>query len=240
MDRSLLISTQSIFCLTLICLVAGCATPGTSGYQYREPVGAEAPRNEAVVKLPFSDTWDLLIGQLAKSFFAINNVEKASRIINLSFSTDKPEDFIDCGTTERSFKYGDQSQNYVYKTAASTSYKTAGKWGPFQNQPSVGSFNRRTSLEGRVNIYVAPKNDDTIVTVNARYILTSRVSGQQEDMNVYGNVVQRSTLPEQLSTISFNTGQIGSADMGTPQEPRIVKCRSTGKLEGEILAMTKP
>ena len=239
-SRSLLISIQSIFLFAFSCLVTGCATPGTSGYQYREPNEAKTPTNEAVVKLPFSDTWDLLIGQLAKSFFAINNVEKASRIINLSFSTDKPEDFIDCGTTERSFQYGDESQNYVYKTAASSSFKAAGKWGDFQNLPTVAYLNRKTSLEGRVNIYVAPKDNDTIVTVNARYILTSRMTGQVEGMNAAGTVMQRVASPETVNTISFNTGQIGSSDLGTPQEPLIVKCRSTGKLEREILAMTKP
>ena len=83
------------------------------------------------------------------------------------------------------------------------------------------------------------KDNDTIVTVNTRYIFTSRGSGQQEFMNAAGGVVQTVTVPEAVSTLSFNTGYIGSTDWGTPQEPVLVKCRSTGKLETEILAMTK-
>jgi hypothetical protein len=52
--------------------------------------------------------------------------------------------------------------------------------------------------------------------------------------------MQRIDVPEGTpSTVSFNTGKIGSADWGTPQQPNVVKCRSTGKLETEILAMTK-
>jgi hypothetical protein len=123
--------------------------------------------------------------------------------------------------------------------ARSSSYKTAGKWGPFENLPVIGYVDRKTSLDGRINVYVAPKDNDTIVTVNTRYILTVRSSGQQESMSAAGGVVARIAIPERQSTVSFNTGQIGSADWGTPQEPGHVKCRSTGMLETEILAMTK-
>jgi len=239
MVRSLLTAGQFLCFTIFACLLSACATPGTSGYQYREPIKAETVANEAVVKLPFSDTWDLLIGQLAKSFFVINNVEKVSRIINVSFSTDKPEEYVDCGTSERTFQYAKESQTYTYPVAGSNSFKVAGKWGPYQNLPTIGYFNRKTSLEGRINVYVAPKDNDTIVTVNTRYILTVRASGHGEGMNAVGTVVQTTAFPETLSTVSFNTGQIGSADWGTPQEPQLVKCRSTGKLETEILAMTK-
>lgn len=239
MNQSVLASAQ-VLCLTILaCFLSSCATPGTSGYQYREPIKAETVANEAVVKLPFSDTWDLLIGQLAKSFFVINNVEKVSRIINVSFSTDKPEEYIDCGTTERTFQYANESQTYTYPVAGSSSFKTAGRWGVYNNLPLIGYADRKTSLEGRINVYVAPKDTDTIVTVNTRYILTSRMSGQNEALNAAGSVVQRIAVPEKTSSISFNTGQIGSADWGTPQQPAIVKCHSTGKLEADILAMMK-
>ena len=174
MVRSLFVAVQFL-CLTLFaCLLSSCVTPGTSGYQYREPIGPETVANEAVVKLPFSDTWDLLIGHLAKSFFVINNVEKVSRIINVSFSTDKPEEYVDCGTTERTFQYAKESHTYTYPMAGSNSYKAAGKWGAYQNLPTIGYVNRKTSLEGRINVYVAPKDNDTIVTVNTRYIFTAR------------------------------------------------------------------
>lgn len=191
MTRPLLILNQvfSLFVLTIS--VASCATPGTSGRQYRVPIGAELVTNEAVVRLPFSDTWDLLIGQLAKSFFVINNVDKASRIINVSFSTDKPEEYIDCGTSERTFQYANESQTYTYPVAGSNSFKAAGKWGAYGNLPSIAYLDRKTSLEGRINVYVAPKDNDTVVTVNTRYIFTSGMSGQNELINGVGAVVQR-------------------------------------------------
>ena len=232
MTRSRLVPVQFLSVMALACLTASCATPGTSGSQYRDPTGAATVANESVVRLPFSDTWDLLIGQLAKSFFVINNVEKVSRLINVSFSTNKPEEYIDCGTTERTFQYAKESQTYTYPVARSNSFKVAGKWGSMQHLPTIAYIDRKTSLEGRINVYVAPKDNDTIVTVNIRYIFTVRVSGQQEMLSAVGKVVQRISVPEVISSVSFNTGQIGS------QEPSLVKCRSTGKLEAEILAMT--
>lgn len=129
MTRPLLILNQTFSLFVLAISVASCATPGTSGRQYRDPIGVETVANEVVVRLPFSDTWDLLIGQLSKSFFVINNVEKVSRIINVSFSTDKPEEYIDCGTSERTFQYANESQTYTYPVAGSNSFKAAGKWG---------------------------------------------------------------------------------------------------------------
>lgn len=238
MTRFLLASIQFLSVIFLISLLTACATPGTSGRQYHDPIGTELVANEAVVKLPFSDTWDLLIGQLSKSFFVINNVEKASRIINVSFSTDKPEQYIDCGITERTFQYANESRTYTNPVAGSNSFKAASKWGNY-GWPMIAYIDRKTSLEGRINVYVAPKDNDTVVTVNTRYIFTSVSSGRAEGMNGFGAVVRRDVVPESKRTLSFNTGQLESADWGTPQEPTIVKCRSTGKLEAEILAMTK-
>ena len=239
MIRSRLVPVQPLFVIVLAWLTASCATPGTSDFQYRDPIGEETVANEAVVRLSFSDTWDLLMGQLAKSFFVINNVAKVSRIIDLSFSTDKPEEYIDCGTSERTFQYAKESQTYIYPVARSSSFKVAGKWGPYENLPMTSFVDRKTSLEGRINVYVAPKHNNTIVTVNTRYIFTVHTSGQIELINAYGQVTLSTAVPVQQSTVSFNTGQIGSVDWGTPQQPNIVKCRSTGKLETEILVMTK-
>ena len=64
-----LVHVQSIIVIVLAWFTASCATPGTSGVQFRDPIGEGTVLNAAVIKLPFSDAWDSLIGQLAKSFF---------------------------------------------------------------------------------------------------------------------------------------------------------------------------
>jgi hypothetical protein len=223
--------------LTLACSIVSCATPGTSNHQYKEPKDMEPFKNELVVKRPFSDTWDSLVSELAKGFLFINNVERVSRIINVSFSTGKPETYVDCGTSERRFQYGDESKTFTYPVAGSNSYKVASAWGFNNNLPAVEYVTRKTALEGRTNIYVTPKDNDTIVTVNVRYILTVRTSGQTEFMDASGTMVQRSAFPENQDSVSFNTGQIGSAVWGTPQQPLNISCRSMGLLESQILSV---
>ena len=226
-------------CLLLLSLALGlttCATPGTSSLNYQEPK-QETFKNETIVNKQFSDTWDVLVKELAKSFFVINNVEKASRIINVSFSTEKPEGYVDCGHSERRFEYGDESTTFKYAIAESNHYKVADSWGPYNNLPAVFYLARKASLDGRVNIYVAPKDNVTIVTANVRYIFTVRTSGQAHQMNAFGAVLQMVAIPESSSTVSFNTNQVGSADWGTPQQAILVKCRSTGLLESQILGM---
>ena len=226
------------FCVPVLAMsLISCVSPGTSTYRYQEPTSMVTPKNEVVVNKNFSDTWDGLIGELAKSFFVINNVEKASRIINVSFATDKPEGYVDCGTTDRTLDFDDAITTYKYPLASTSSYKHASAWGPYGNLPVVSSVNRKMSLEGRINIYVAPKGDDmTAVTVNVRYILVGRVSGQADLMNAFGKTVQHQMIPESQSSISFNTGQAETANWnGDAQIP--IKCQGTGKLESEVIKL---
>src|SRR5690349_12455540 len=109
MTRSRLVPAQSLSVIVLACLLSACATPGTSTFKYTEPAPNAAINNEKIVSKPFSDTWDILVRELAKSFFVINNIDKASRIINLSFSTQQPKEYVNCGKSVREFKYGGKS-----------------------------------------------------------------------------------------------------------------------------------
>ncbi len=229
---------KAVWMLIGLSSLTGCVGPGISGLQYQGPTADERVKNEVLIHQPFDATWDALIGQLAKSFFVINNVEKASRIINISFSTDKPEEYVDCGVSERIFSYRNQKANYTYPVSGSNLYKYAGTWGPYQNLPYVASVMRKTNLEGRINVYVAPKENETLVTVNTRYLLTIRAGGQAEFANSLGTVVDRQNVVSEPVTVSFNTGQTAIADEPV-HGPGQFKCRSNGSLEAEILKMPK-
>ena len=205
---------SAVRCLSLLLLFVcplACVGPGKSSLHYQDPTAEERIKNETTFTRSFDDTWDLLIGQLGgyKFFFVINNVEKASRIINLSFSNDKPQDYVDCGITERSFAFQDEKATYNYPVSGSTVYKYAGSWGPKDDLPAVTTVMRKAALEGRINIYVAPKDNETIVTVNTRYVLTIRSSGQTELFNGYGTIVDHRPLAVEPITVSFNTGYTG-------------------------------
>lgn len=223
--------------ILLAAFMAACATPGRSDYNYSPPNG-ESPINKMVVEEQFSVVWDRLVGGLAESFFVINNIEKESRIINVSFSTSEPERYVDCGTTMREFAYGGESRNYTYRTAESSSFKFAGKWGAYQNLPMVAEISRDTTLEGRANIYVAPHGEKTLVSVNAKYVLSVRATGVAHGYNLYGTLMRSDRMPPETNTMSFTTLEPGHEVWGANGE--VVECLTQGILEENVLSLATP
>jgi hypothetical protein len=228
-----------IFVVAIFLFMIGCATPGRSGYVTERP-NSRTFKNEKIVNRPFNQVWDDLVRDLAKSFFVINNIDKESRIINVSFNSETPEKFIDCGKTRRTYSRGKENEEYAYEIAASSFYKTAFAAGPNKNLPGTNLINRRTSLDGRMNIYVAPKEGGTQISVNARYIFTVNVSGSYVIENVYGKPIANGNLPPHAAaTCSFNTNQPNTCVWGAGQETVPVTCQSKGVLENEILNFVK-
>ena len=227
----------SVLMLLTSTVFAGCARPGVSTSNWIPPTSRDVA-NELTVDRPFEAVWDELVGELAKSFYVINNIEKASRLINVSFATDSPEEYIDCGRTQRTYQRGSETQDIDYALAASSTFKYAPPTG--NNTVVVQDVIRRTSLEGRANIYVAPLENRTQVTANVKYILTVNVTGTYTAQNVFGKIVQSGLIQPSVSTINFSTNQPNRTDLGTPDNPIYVSCFSTGRLEGDILSFVDP
>ncbi len=220
-------------------ILTSCVTVGSS-LKYQEPKPNSFTNNEVIVDRPFSAVWDALVGELAKSYFVINNVAKESRIINISYFVDNPEEYVDCGRLQRTYHMGEETRNYDYAVAKSNSFKTAlAKWGGFRNLPADVTIKRKMTLEGRIDIYVAPKEAQTIVTANARYILKVQTSGIAQYYNASGIPWRTGQWPSSVNTVSFNTNQAGTADWGSIDQPIIVKCISNGGLEKEILDIVR-
>ena len=221
-------------------LATGCASLGTSTMTYRapDPVPVE---NEIDVERPAGETWDRVVQGLSKSFFVINNIDKESRLINVSFSTTRPQEYITGGSVRREFKEDAEAAVEVteYDPAASSSYSLAGKWGTNQNLPSTMMMSRKCSLEGRVNIFLAPREAGTRITVNVRYVLSVAVSGKYLSKDAYGNVVGTGEVRPGSASAAFTTNQPNSFDWGTSMDPLVVSFRSTGRLEAEILALAR-
>lgn len=214
----------------------GCATPAKSTVDYSPPEPIVVP-NELTVDDKFDEVWDRLVGRLAKGFFVVNNIEKESRLINVSFATTDPEDYIDCGETFRTFtQYKKNSASVNYRVAEDSSFKWGGGMDASGMNAIVHYVDRSTSLEGRINIYVAPKENGTNVSVNVRYILTIRLSGTTNTEHSTGRVIQSQPLQApQPDTVSFNTNQpVKSADELAADE---MACVSKGVLEQQILDM---
>jgi hypothetical protein len=227
-----------ILLMASVVLMSGCATQGVNTTQRTENTMIKID-NEIVVPKSTSETWDILVKELSKSFYVINNIDKESRIINISFSTNSPSDYIDCGHTVRTYTQRDKTETYSYDTAASSSYKAATPRQPNPNFSYYGRARRETSLEGRSNIYVAPDEKDknsTAVTVNTRYIWTLKMQVQIFAENINGQTLTTNErIPDYTGTIMFNTNQKGESNNTGDK----ITCFSKGKLEREILDMAR-
>lgn len=222
---------------TVLIMFSGCATQGVNSFKYTEPVTVKI-ENEITVNKPYSAVWDSMVKQISKSFYVINNIDKESRILNLSFTTNKPADYVDCGRTSRTYTQGEKIEKFEYDVAGSSDYKAAGDK---QNHPSWATYalvHRKASLEGRSNIYVAPSESDsskTVVSVNTRYVWTVNVSANSYSEHAGGNTVSHGLIPNlgPASTISFNTLTKGDGGSSTDN----IFCISKGTLEKEILGL---
>lgn len=220
--------------------IPACATSGVSSYE-SDPADLVSVENEILLAEPFGVVWDRLVGRLASSFFVINNIERESRLINASFSSQSPEEFVDCGETTRIYERGDEKTEYTYPVAASSSFRMAATAGNLNQFPVTYFVNRSTELDGRLNIYVAPTDaDSTRVTVNARYVLTVSVTGEYVVENAFGTPRERGTMTPTDLTASFSTNEPSQTNFGTPAEPDMITCGSRGVLEEQIIDFTRP
>ena len=227
--------------ILLVCswLISSCATIGKSDHRSSQPEDIII-KNELILDEEFDIIWDRLVKKLASGFYVINNIDKSSRIINVSYTSNNPEKYVDCGSTHRTYVRGSEEVTYDYEIASSCNYKMASAGGVYGNFPITYFINRNTSLDGRVNIYVAPIDKGTLVTVNCRYIFTVKVDGLAQQENAFGTIVYSQQIPQQSSSVTANTNSPGIADWGDYKNPVKIKCVSLGVLESEILDFARP
>ena len=82
-----MIYTQRLIAIIgLSFFLAGCAgKTATYNLDYTIPEKTII-NNEVIVTSNYDETWSDLVGEMSKSFYVINNIDKESRLINLSFS----------------------------------------------------------------------------------------------------------------------------------------------------------
>lgn len=211
---------RHLLIVTLLLCVAACA----GKVDYIRPTAQEGlSSNVKTVERPRDAVWNASVPELGKQFFVINNLDKSSGLINISYTGD-PERYIDCGRITSYVKNAKGERTYDFAGAkAQQSYEIM--------NPGVGLFlvDRRMNLEGRVNlIFEESGANKTRVTVNTRYVVTRTNIVR----NVANNFPQTNT-----DTISFNSG--GSALFPVNAQGQYPECLSTGVLEREILSAIK-
>lgn len=196
--------------------IVGCA--GKVDY-IRPSVQPAASSNSKVIDKPRDAVWNASVPALGKQFFVINNLDKSSGLMNMSYSGD-PEKYVDCGQISSYVKNarGERTYNFAGASAQQT-YE-------IMNNNGLFFIDRKMSLDGRVNLVfeeVGP--NQTRVTANTRYV----INRQQTIRSTANN------FPQTFShSISFNSG--GAASFPPSNDGRAAECAATGALEREILS----
>lgn len=199
--------------LSISVLIGGCA----GKFNYKPPQPAVKIQNSLTVDKTKADIWKKIILSLGSSFFVINNLDKDSGFINISYSGD-PEKYVDCGIINSYVKNARGERHYIFP--ASTKYK---EYETMINGNLV-FYKRKMNLEGRINIIVQEVSDkQSLVSVNTKYVLTkelfvSNTQNQSQHLN---------------DSISFNTNGSSTFPNGG------TTCYATGKLEDEMLEIVK-
>ncbi|WP_028112947.1 hypothetical protein [Ferrimonas kyonanensis] len=195
----------------LVLALSGCAS---STLTYTQPELAPVT-NQVVIDQPFDQVWDRLVRNLASDFFVINNIEKSSRIINVSFSSASPTDYVSCGHSLRQLNNAQGTQIFEYDPAASTAF-------PFTNDHGLlFHAQRATRLEGRTNIYLAPEGTGTLLSVNTKYVVKVNI----DYSNSSKQFLRRDDLTFDFSTRSpYREGGVNG-----------LQCAANGALEQRVM-----
>ncbi|MFH0710919.1 MAG: hypothetical protein V2A75_11990 [Pseudomonadota bacterium] len=205
-----------VLCILGALLLSGCV----GKVDYTPPIKQNGISNQKIIDKSRELVWNSAVPELGKQFFVINNLDKSSGLINISYTGD-PESYIDCGRLTSYVKNGAGERTYDFP---------ASKEHMFYEMMTGGQLfhiQRNMSLEGRMNlIFEEISPNQTRVTANTRYIVAKKVTSL-----TIGNGISNTSV----ASISFNS----SASASFPQTGSVVECVSTGKLEREILSLLK-
>ena len=203
----------------LLCAVGSSFLVGCAGkIDYVRPDRPATVANTKVIELHRDQVWNAAVPELGKRFFVINNLDKSSGLVNVSYSGD-PEQYINCGVISSYVSNARGERTHRFPAA------TASKQYEVMHNGQLFFLNRKMELEGRVNlVFEEMSSNQTRVTANTRYVVKKTVTG---------NNAQGQMIPPQSDTIAFNTGK--SASFSSNDGRATTECVSTGRLEADIL-----
>ena len=182
--------------LILLITFTGCVS---SNYTYKPPEQMPRIENKITVNENKEKVWNKLVQGIGTNFFVINNMDKQSGFINVSYSGD-PEKYVEGG--ELHFEFSNLRGERKYDFPATKAYAQYEQ----MINGSLCALTRTMDLDGRMNVLINEiDSSHTSVSVNTRYILT---------MNITGTDVMGHSLQPYQQTITFNTGQSGKSAGG--------------------------
>jgi len=195
----------------LVVMMVMVSLVGCSTLHYKTPTGnPEGYDKKIVIDKSKSEVWDALLIGLSDKFFAVNNIEKDSGFVNVSFYSNNACAYVNCGYYE---KWENDSKNIMNVCDCDPKMKFySGMW----------RFDTcSTTIEGRINILVQELgNDKSSLSVNIRNIVIHRA-------NLWNTWDGRYRYIN--DTVVFDSKQVGHGQS--------ISCYSTGSLEDEILGI---
>jgi hypothetical protein len=201
--------------LALSTLILGCS----GSFKYTKPTASpDTSSSSRTIPFPREQVWNAAIASLGKRFFVINNLDKSSGLVNISYSGD-PEKYVDCGEIKSVVSNLRGERVYDFPAAqASADYEILSPSGFF-------GIHRTMKLDGRVNVVFEDAGvGSTEISVHARYVLERSGSGAD---------AQGRPMTPLNDSIAFNSGQ--SASFPRLGSDDALVCVATGALEHEII-----
>jgi hypothetical protein len=206
--------------LALILICAGCLS-GNLEYTPPQSTAPSAP-NSLTVDKPLDTVWKELVPALGTRFFVINNLDKESGLVNVSYSGN-PESYVDCGQIESWVDNARGKRTYNMPGASSQPYEFKGTDG------NLYFSERQMRLDGRMNLILESLSPtQTRITLNTRYVVTRNLQWRRVDLTGPGS---------STDSISFNSGQ--RAEFPRRGPTKVLACQPTGKLEADALDLVK-
>lgn len=197
-------------------LLAGCAAV-TGGFRYAPPEPQVDQQHSRTFDAETDAVWRALIAHVGDTFFVIDNMEKDSYFLNLSFSAKDPAQYVDCGHVTSDVANARGPRTYSFPAAsASEEYEVT-------NGGHLYFISRQTALSGKVNVLLTSVSPtQTQMKVTTRYMVR-KTAVQRTPMDI--------DPPQNLdATVSFSTGETGDEPTGMK-----MRCVATLALEKAIL-----
>jgi len=196
----------------LLAPLSSCATTSASYVPPRLP-NQQTDWSRSIQK-PFDEVWEALIDHASGTFFAIDNFEKESGLLTLSFGGSRLDRFVDGGDWEYNESSG---MDPMTGRTVGADVEFDGNYATFLQQYRTASFT------GKMNIFVRDQGGwSTEVKVRARYVVTSSVfTGGRVATNIWS-----------FDTGGFDTVHVSGAVKGTEPSRTL---RPTHKAERSVL-----
>ncbi len=224
-----------VMLLLLVTTLVGCAAPATMNFKH-SPAASTKIKNSVVINKPFEQAWNDMVKRMTVSQYRINNIEKASRIINLEYQIENPADvekYIDCGINHRLIDYDGKPRSFDYSVANSKKYEVV-----LHNKYYYWyDVSPRSTLSGTVNVYMSPVNDrQTEISVNARYKVRRTFSGEYYTQRNSGKYLRNGTFKWDPVSFTLTTKEPGIYPSNANPA---VRCYSKGTIEAQFLSYAK-